>query len=111
MYVGYQDNKFMAAIESDCLFSFIKPNTNLKSMRLWTNYYLRFDRTVPKGDLFGESDIWAWNMCETSGGNSDVQLSSTIGEEISAIEKLQLELQQEKLKNEALMAKLKALES
>lgn len=124
-YVGYQDKKFMLAIENDCLASFLKPNTSLKSIRLWTNYYLRFDRTVPKGDLFGEADIWAWNVfdqCDScylpSSSSSSPERSSTseiptvnhIETESNEYEKLKFLLQEERKKNEMLMEKLKTLE-
>lgn len=61
-YVGYQDAAFRTAIGEDCHVCFIKPNTSFKALRVWTDYYLRYDRTYPKSSLLGELHTCAWNL-------------------------------------------------
>ena len=61
-YVGYQDAAFRTAIGEDCHVCFLKPNTTLKALHLWNDYYMRYDRTYPKSSLLGELQTCAWNL-------------------------------------------------
>ena len=103
-YVGYEDPEFMETIQKDCKYAFIKPNTNLKCIKLWTNYYLRFDRTVPKGNLLGEPSIWGWRVTHKNQNDClkmntvDNKDSQKLLDEIASL-KAQLEAEKTKVEN------------
>ena len=97
-YVGYQDNEYMEHIRNECLFSFIKPHTSVKDLRLWTNYYLRYDPLLPKGDLYGERNLWGWDVAERAAASTTLQEELDLCKQQLKAEKLKIILLENKMK-------------
>ena len=45
-------------LQTQCHISIIRPSTSMKMTRFWTDYYLRYDSSIPKS--IGEKESWGW---------------------------------------------------
>jgi len=59
-FYGYQFASTVKAQRATCTCSYLRPSTEMKAIKFWSDYYLRFDRSVPSGVLLREADLWAW---------------------------------------------------
>lgn len=59
-FYGYQFEGAIKSVSSSCQWSFLRPSTEMKSVKFFSDYYLRFDRSVPSAVLLREADLWAW---------------------------------------------------